>query len=129
MNNQQGQEVAITFEQRHPEEDDALYSAGVAVLGIGSFATLANVAVVADEYFELDYYMLDQLRGTELSMISIGLSVAVAGASMMKFASERVRARLRNRQTALILQDILLDSVFSDVEQLSRQSITSGESA
>lgn len=38
--------------------------------------------------------MLDQLRGTELSMISIGLSVAVAGASMMKFASERVRARL-----------------------------------
>ncbi len=127
MNNLLEQEVAPTFEQRHPEEGDVLYNAGVAALGIGSFATLANVAVVADEYFELDYYMLDQLRGTELSMISIGLSVAVAGASMMKFASERVRTRLRDRQTALMLQDILIDSVFSDVEQLRNQSTVRGE--
>ena len=128
MNNQQGQEVAPTFEQRHPEENDVLYNGGVAVVGVGSCVALVNVAVVLDEYFEKDYYMLDQLRGNELSMIAVGAVVAVAGASMMQFARTRVKARLHDQETVLTRQDILIDSVFSDVEQLGRQSIVSEDS-
>ncbi len=128
MNNQQTQEATPTFEQRHPEEDDALYNGGVAVVGIGSFAVLANLAVMADEYFEKDYYMLDQFRGTELQMIAVGAVVAIAGASIMQFARTRVNARLHDQRTAIDRQDTLLEAVFPDLKQLGKQSITGEES-